>query len=123
VLDFGNSAASILTATNVIIENGSTLSIVNWVNLQDFFYATGAFYGLNTTTLVQTQVTPNQTGVAPQNQITFSGFSGSNTQWQGYDHQITPAPEPATYGALMISACLGLMGWRRYRRRGVSRIG
>jgi hypothetical protein len=47
------------------------------------------------------------------NQITFSGFSASSTQWQSYDHQITPVPEPATYGALLVAGAAALVFWRR----------
>jgi autotransporter-associated beta strand protein len=43
VLDFGSSAASTLTATHVTIDPGATLTIVNWIDLQDFFFATGSF--------------------------------------------------------------------------------
>lgn len=118
VLDFGLNTASILSATNVIIENGATLTITNWVDNQDFFYATGSFIGLVGVTT--TPVTQNVRGVAPQNQITFTGFSNNSTIWQSLDRQITPAPEPATYGALFLGGCLGLLGWRRLSRRRVS---
>ncbi len=114
-LDFGLNSASVLTATNVILENGATLTINNWVDTQDFFYANGSFYGLVGAT--STPVTQGVRGVAPQNQITFTGFSNNSTFWQSYDRQITPAPEPATYGAIFLGGCLGLLGWRRFSRR------
>ena len=117
VLDFGSSVASVLTATNVIIENGAILTINNWVNVQDYFYATGAFYGYNTTTFTTTPAGFDTRGVAPQNQVVFAGNSGNSTAWLPYDRQITPAPEPATYGALFIGASLGFLGWRRWRTR------
>ena len=119
VLDFGNSVASFLTTTNLIIENGAILTINNWVDLQDYFYVTGAFYGYNTTTFATTPAGFDIRGVAPQNQIVFTGYAGggSTTVWLPYDHQITPAPEPAVYGAAMMAASLGLLVYRRSRRR------
>ena len=51
------------------------------------------------------------------NQVTFTGSSNNDTSWQGYDHQITPAPEPSTYGALFIGLSLGLVAWRRRHPR------
>ena len=33
------------------------------------------------------------------------------------DREIRPTPEPATYGALFLSGCVGLLGWRRFRQR------
>ena len=114
-LDFGNNAASVLTATNVILENGATLTITNWVDNQDFFYANGSFYAL--VSGVPTPVNQNVRGGPPQNQITFTGFSNNSTVWQSLDRQITPAPEPSTYGAIFLGCCLGLLGWRRRSRR------
>ena len=110
-LDFGNSTASILTANNVIIDAGATLTITNWIHLQDFFYATTSFQ-LNTAG-TYTNATFDARGVTPQNQIVFSGWNANNTTWQSWDHQITPAPEPATYGAIFTGAALGFLFWRR----------
>jgi hypothetical protein len=39
------------------------------------------------------------------------------TNWQSWDHQITPTPEPATYGLMMTGALAGLLGWRRWKRK------
>ena len=108
ILDFGNSAASILNVTTLIIDAGVTLTVTNWINATDYFFAqnfTGATLGTS--------------GTAPINQITFTGFSNNATGWQSYDHQISPAPEPATYGALFVALCLGVVGLRR-RRSGVA---
>ncbi len=116
ILDFGSSVASVLTATSVILEDGAILTINNWVDLQDFFYASGALFGLNTTTMVTTPATPDVRGVPPQDQISFGGFSNESTAWQSYDRQITPAPEPATYGAIMTGMVLALLGYR-WRQR------
>ena len=100
ILDFGNSSASILNATNLIIDTGVTLTINNWVDTVDYFYLVNS---------------PGSQGNAPLNQIVFSGFTGSNTKWQPYDHQVTPVPEPATYGAALIGFSALLLAWRRRR--------
>jgi hypothetical protein len=48
--------------------------------------------------------------------VTFNGFAGSNTGWLSYDHEISPAPEPATYGAIFVGvSLLGLVIYRRKR--------
>ena len=47
------------------------------------------------------------------NQVTFNGFNAANTQWQSYDNQVTPVPEPGTYGAILLSSGLLLFSWRR----------
>jgi hypothetical protein len=58
------------------------------------------------------------TGSAPMNQVIFNSptWSGSDTKWQGYDDQITPVPEPSTYGAMLLGAMGALLGYRRWRR-------
>lgn len=109
ILDFGNSTATTLNATNLIINAGVKVSVVNWVNLTDLWVAQN-FQG----------ALPDQRGGTPTNQITFSGNSSNSTAWQSYDHQITPAPEPATYGMLLIGASLGFVGYRRWRTRAKS---
>lgn len=109
ILDFGNSAASTLNITHLIIDPGATLTITNWVNLQDYFFVNGTFVQFG-----GPSATPGMgQGTAPLNQITFAGWSGSNTGWQTGDHQITPTPEPATYGALLLAGTFGIIIWRR----------
>jgi fibronectin-binding autotransporter adhesin len=104
-LDFGNNSASILNFNSVSLSPSVALSVSNWVNTVDYFY-TQNFAGV--TTGVRNQ--------APQNQIAFANFSNTHTFW-GSDKQITPAPEPATYGMIFIGASLGLALFRRYRRQ------
>ena len=80
-------------------------AVTNWVNTVDYFYTqnfTGATLG--------------NRGGTPLNQVTFTGFSSNSTAWQSWDHQITPAPEPATYGAIFTGAALGLLAWRRRQK-------
>ena len=107
VLDFGASTASVLNSSSLTMSNSSvTLTVNNWVNASDYFY-TQNFTGATT----------DVRGTTPENQITFTGNSNNATAWLGYDHEITPAPEPATYGLLFTGLALGAVGLHRYRRR------
>jgi autotransporter-associated beta strand protein len=106
VLDFGNSTASTLNATTFIIDAGASLTINNWVNAVDLFHADA-----------WTGATPDTSGSAPMNRVTFTGNPASATHWQNYDKQITPVPEPAVYGAAMAGAALSAVLWRRRRVR------
>lgn len=108
ILDFGNSAATQLNAGNLIVDAGASLTIKNWVSGTDFFYTT-LWGGANAPNL-------GDRGVGQETSITFNGFSSSSTAWMSNDHQITPAPEPATYGAIFMGGALGLFGWRRWRK-------
>ncbi len=112
ILDFGNSAASTLSATNVIIDPGVTLTITNWVHLQDYFFATGSFQQFGGPAAGY-----DVRGPQPQSQIVFTGWAGSDTAWMSYDKQITPAPEPATYGAMMMGGAFALLGYRRWKKK------
>lgn len=106
ILDFGNALASTLNVTNFIIDSGVSLTITNWVNSTDFFYAQN-----------WAGATLDTAGTSPMNRITFSSFSNNSTRWLGSNKQVTPVPEPATYGAWL----MGLMGavfvFQRRRRR------
>jgi len=95
VIDFGNSAASFLNATNVIVDSGVTLSVVNWTDAVDFFYA------------------QNNPGTAPLSRVAFAGFATGSTAWLPFDRQVTPAPEPALYGAMLSGFALLFAVWRR----------
>jgi|GEM_PF-1585714 len=106
IIDFGGS--SILDIGNLVISAGVTLTIQNWADAVDYFYAqnwSGASY--------------NTSGSSPMNQIVFTGYSGNSTHWRDYDSQITPmpmpVPEPSTYGALLLAASGGWLAWRRRR--------
>ncbi len=103
-IDFAGSAST-LSVTNLTISAGVTLTILNWQNATDYFFAqnwTGAVF--------------DTLGAAPMNQVVFTGFTGNNTKWQGYDNQVTPVPEPSTYGAMLLGAGLAVFGLRRWRR-------
>lgn len=99
IIDFATAATLSVTTLNL---NGFTLTVENWANMTDFFYAT------NWTGAVE-----NTSGAAPMNLVTFSGFGASDTKWQGYDDQITPVPEPAAYGAWLLGGLAAFFFWRR----------
>lgn len=105
IIDFGGSA-SILDLANLTIADGVTLTIQNWADATDFFF-TQNWAGASFDT----------TGANPMTQMVFSGFSANDTKWQSYDNQITPVPEPSTYGALMIGGLAAFAAWRRRRSR------
>ena len=102
-IDFAGVDASLLVTT-LTISAGVTLTITNWSNAVDYFFATNWTGAISDTR-----------GSSPMNQVTFNGFTASDTQWRSYDDQITPVPEPATYGALLLAALAAVGFWRRRR--------
>lgn len=106
ILDFGNATATSLSLGNLELAAGVTLTVQNWANAADYFFAQGWVGSVQ-----------DVRGNTPMNQIVFTGYSGNSTNWQSYDDQITPVPEPSTYGAMLMSSALSLFGWRAYRRR------
>ncbi|HEY8932311.1 MAG TPA: autotransporter-associated beta strand repeat-containing protein, partial [Rariglobus sp.] len=103
VIDFGTSAASLLSASTLVIDSGVTLTINGWADMVDYFMA-GTFTG----------ATVEVRGSGSASQVVFSGFSGG-TLWNRQG-QITPVPEPSTYGALFLTLAAGAYVWRRRRR-------
>lgn len=101
-VDFSSGGGSVLAVDSVGFgSTGLLLSAQNWADASDYFYS-------------QTGYTQ---GSAPLNQVEFQGWSTADTKWQAYDSQITPVPEPATYGAWLLAG-LGAVGlWWRHRRR------
>ncbi len=99
-IDF--AGVSSLSATNFTIAAGVTLTIANWVDASDYF-------------VVQSWsgATADLRGAAPMNQVVFSGATASDTIWQSYDKQVTPVPEPSTYGAMLLLLTGGLLALRR----------
>jgi len=96
IIDFGGTA-SILNAASVSIASGAILTIANWTDSIDYFYS---------------QLTP---GAANLSQIVFASFPAGSTHWQSWDKQVTPVPEPATYGLLFMGAGVAFYLWRRRR--------
>ena len=97
IIDFGSPSASVLDISGVTLGGGMTLSVNNWTNGLSYFYS-------NTTT--------GTMGTAPENQIVFAGFSGNATHWNtstdgpDNEHQVTPTPEPASFGLIMTALSL-----------------
>jgi autotransporter-associated beta strand protein len=111
-IDFGNGISATLKAGTFNL-GANTLSITNWVNGADYFFTDNTSTAWSGATLGDAG-----RGVAPENQITFNGYSNSQTAWLPYDSTdrvITPAPEPATYGAIFMGLSLVGLGFRRWR--------
>jgi hypothetical protein len=102
IIDFAGNTT--LNLTNLTIAAGVTLTIQNWANASDFFF-TQNWAGASFDT----------SGANPMNQVVFTGFSANDTKWQSYDNQITPVPEPSTYGAMLIGGLAAFAAWRRRR--------
>ena len=107
VIDFANLATSIISVSGVTLSGGAQLSVTNWANMVDYFYSSSS---------------PGAQGSPPINQIVFTGDPGNYTHWNnnptgpGFGHEITPAPEPATYGAIFIGMSLVGIAIRRRKR-------
>jgi fibronectin-binding autotransporter adhesin len=111
IIDF--AGATTLNVTTLTVSAGVTLTIQNWTQASDFFYAAN-----------WTGATQNVMGSAPMNQISFNGFTASQSGWDSYDNQIRPnVPEPRTYGALLLGALMGMFAWRRLVRRPAGHTG
>ena len=103
-IDFGSGSASILDVGTFIIDAGAVLTITNWTNTVDYFYAqswTGATY--------------DNRGSDPTDQVTFNGYNSDDTAWQSFDNQVNPAPEPAVTGLVLSAFAAAVVFWRRRR--------
>lgn len=98
---------SSLAVSNISLSGGAILNVNAWADTVDLFTTQGWTGG-----------TVDVRGAAPMNQVVFNGFTGNSTIWQSYDKQITPVPEPSTYGALLVGAGLVLVWVRRRRLSG-----
>jgi len=101
VIDFASPSTSVLNVNGVSLSGSSQLSVQNWANMVDYFYS-----GSDSN---------------KDSQITFAGYGGP-THWNTYTsgpgpgNEITPAPEPATYGAIFVGLSLaGIVALRRRR--------
>jgi fibronectin-binding autotransporter adhesin len=109
IVDFGNATASTLKVNNVSLTGASQLTVNNWADMVDYFYS---------------NTSPGTQGTAPIDQIVFNGSTGAATKWNTYQtgtgpvgpgNEITPVPEPSTYGAIFVG--ISLAGIIIYRRR------
>ncbi len=94
VIDF--SGTSMLTVDQLIVDFGVKLTITGWADMVDYFFAN------------------NNPGAANLGRVEFATFLTTDSKWQSYDKQITPVPEPGTYGAVLVGA---MAGWFTVRRR------
>lgn len=96
ILDFGTGAGSTLNLSNLIIDAGVKLTVANWTDAVDYFYAT------------------NQPTSGTLSQIVFS--SNSPAGWRSLDRQVRPVPEPATYGFILLGSIVSFVVWEKRRR-------
>jgi hypothetical protein len=110
ILDFAGANGATLQSTNLIISNGASVTVTNWVGTTDVWRSTNApQVGGNTVSAGGTV-----------SNVTFDGYADLRASWSysgGLFQQIAPVPEPSTYGAILVAGCAGLMGWRRWRSR------
>ena len=103
-IDFagGNST---LIASNFLLDSGVVLTVANWTAAADYFFAQNWVGAV-----------ANVSNADPMNRVVFSGYNASQTHWDSFDKQVTPVPEPATYGILLIGALIGFFAWCRRPR-------
>jgi autotransporter-associated beta strand protein len=103
VIDFGPTGATTAQFSSVNVTGSGLLNVQNWTNAADYFLD-------STSTGAQ--------GTAPNTQIVFAGFTGGDTKYLPYgtsNGQLTPVPEPSTYGAIFLGSACGLVLWVRRR--------
>ena len=104
IIDFAGADSTLNVGTLDV--NSHTLSIQNWVDTLTYFYAQSFVDN-----------THNANGTAPSNQVVFSGYSGANTSWKSWDNQVSPVPEPSTYGFFLMGSTVIFMVIRRKHYR------
>ncbi len=108
VLDFGGGSVcspTFLYLKYLSVDANSLLTITNWLEFTDFLLVEKA-------TFDNTQLS----------RVIFDGYPGT-AKWQNYDsnyYQITPVPEPATYGLLGLGGLTVFAVFRRRRVRATS---
>ena len=101
VIDFSAGSDSALQIASLAFGSTSLeLAVQNWTDAADYFYSAAGY----------------AQGSAPLDQVRFQGWGAADTKWQAYDNQITPVPEPSTYGALLVGGLLAAGWWWRRRR-------
>ena len=122
VLDFSGLAGTVLASANLIIDAGVTVRVDNWFSVADQAAQSTVWYATSTVNS-GTLGSEDDFGNTPLDQVTFTNYDGLTTTWVSgshsgwFDHEIRPTPEPATYGALFLSAALALVGCHRFRQR------
>jgi autotransporter-associated beta strand protein len=105
IIDFGTSGATIAQFDSVNVTGAGGLSVQNWTDYVDYFLAS---------------TSPGAQGTSPTNLIVFAGYVGNDTKWLPYggsgNGQLTPVPEPSTYGVIFLGGAVGLLGFRRQQR-------
>ncbi len=99
IIDFGE-AGSDFNINNLTLTGTSVLTITNWVDTLDSFFA---------------NLNPGSSSLA---KIVFDGYG--EAVWDPYTGNSgfiipggSPVPEPSSYGALLVSGLLGMIGCRR----------
>lgn len=110
VIDFGASGATNVYFTTIAASGGRVLTVNNWTNAVDYFFV---------------QNNPGPQGTPPTNQVDFTNtpvdtWNGNDTRWVPFSNanygQLTPVPEPSTYGAILLGAVSAFVLWRRRDR-------
>ncbi len=104
VIDFGSTGATTAQFSSVNVTGSGLLNVQNWTNAVDYFLD-------STSTGAQ--------GTLPNTKIVFASFTGADTKYLSYgisNGQLTPVPEPSTYGAILLGGACGLVFWVRRRR-------
>lgn len=130
ILDFNGSANTFLSSANLIIDAGVTVTVNNWVSVANNAAQSTEWYlrsAPGTGGVLNNSITlgaTDRSGGAGLSQIVFNNYNGLTTTWVSsgvsngwFSHEIRPTPEPSTYGAILLGGCVGLLGWRRYRRK------
>jgi len=103
------SAPNILYLDQLFFSDANArLTIRNWNDQADYLLVGRAWGDANVPPIL--------------NRIIFEGYGPAKWHWhdlQGYGDywQITPLPEPATYGAILAAVGLGLVVWRKRQRK------
>jgi fibronectin-binding autotransporter adhesin len=89
-IDFSGSSILDLTSS-LTIASGVTLDVNGWTDAMNYFYDA------------------SNPGPPALSQIVFgTPYTGDSAKWFSVSTQITPVPEPATYGAIFMATALGL---------------
>lgn len=102
IIDFGSTGATTALFNSVNVTGSGNLNVNNWTTMTDYFLATNS---------------PGPKGSSPTNKVVFAGYVGNDTKWVPYPGlgELTPVPEPSSYGVLFLGSAVGLFACRRRR--------